>query len=261
MVSSCDLLVFTDLDGTLIDHTTYDYAPARPALSALKRVSAGLVLASSKTSSEISALRQELGVQDWPAIVENGSGVLPPLVTHPPEAAEYDRVRAALDRVPRSLRRLFRGFGDVSVDQLTKMTGLSTDGAARAKERGFSEPGKWSGTPSEKDAFLAALAEQGVSAQQGGRFLTLSLGANKVDQMRKIMETYSPRRTIALGDAPNDIAMLENADLGIIVANYARAPLPHLSGEDTGRIIRTAQAGPTGWNAAILDEIDRIERK
>lgn len=29
------LLVFTDLDGTLLDHESYDWSPARPALNRL----------------------------------------------------------------------------------------------------------------------------------------------------------------------------------------------------------------------------------
>ena len=29
------VMVFTDLDGTLMDHETYDVAPAKPALDAL----------------------------------------------------------------------------------------------------------------------------------------------------------------------------------------------------------------------------------
>ncbi|MBU2942280.1 HAD-IIB family hydrolase [Shimia thalassica] len=260
MADLCDLLVFTDLDGTLIDHDTYDYSPALPALSALKNMSAGLVLASSKTAPEISDLRQELGVEEWPAIVENGAGVLPPFVQQSPDASQYETVRRVLESVPKDLRSLFLGFGDLSVAQVAELTGLSHAGAARAKERCFSEPGQWSGAAEQRDTFLAALAQQGVTAQQGGRFLTLSLGTNKVDQMRHLIETYRPRHTIALGDAPNDIAMLEFADLGIVVANPAREPLAPLETENTGGIIRTAKPGPTGWNLAVLEAIDRFAR-
>lgn len=258
MVASCDLMVFTDLDGTLIDHDTYDYAPAIPAIEAINRLSAGLVLASSKTAPEISRLRQKLGGECWPAIVENGAGVLPPFVTECPDALQYGAVRSALECVPTELRALFCGFCDVDVEQVVQMTGLSPGDAALAQERSFSEPGNWSGTPSQKDAFLTALGKHGVTAQQGGRFLTLSLGNNKVDQMRKIIDTYRPRYTIALGDAPNDIAMLEHADIGIVVANPTRPPLPPLETEDAGRIIRTKEAGPVGWNLAVFDAIDRF---
>ncbi len=258
MVITCDLLVFTDLDGTLIDHDTYGFSPALPALEALKNISAGLVLASSKTAPEISSLRQEVGCENWPAIVENGAGLLPPNVTECADALEYQTVRSALDALPKDLRAHFLGFGDVSAQGVVDMTGLSIDAAALAQDRSFSEPGLWSGTPTEKEAFLEELAKKGISAQQGGRFLTLSLGHNKVDQMRSLIDTHKPRHTIALGDAPNDIAMLEYADTGIVIANPARAPLPHLKTEPEGRIIRTKEAGPTGWNSAVLDTLNTL---
>ena len=139
------------------------------------------------------------------------------------------------------------------------MTGLAVNDAALAQRRDFSEPGRWLGTQDQKDAFLAALDAHGLTAQQGGRFLTLSFGRNKVDQMRTIIDKYEPRHTIALGDAPNDIAMLEYADIGIVVANPAHPPLPPFKAEQSGRIIRTKDAGPVGWNTAILDALDRLE--
>lgn len=261
MSATCNLMVFTDLDGTLIDHDTYEWSAANPALEALRRVSAGLVLASSKTAAEMARLRAKIGAERWPAIVENGAGVLPPFATQITESSEYGAVRSALNGLPEDLRDPFCGFGDVSATQVAQMTGLSKDDAALAQKRDFSEPGRWSGTRSQKDAFLAALAQNGLSAQQGGRFLTLSLGRNKVDQMRSLISAYKPRHTIALGDAPNDIAMLENADIGIIVANPARPPLPQLRNETSGRIIRTTDAGPKGWNQAVLDAIDRFDLK
>ena len=253
-------MVFTDLDGTLIDHDTYDWAPALPALNALREIAAGLVLASSKTAAEIAPLRAKLGVAQWPAIVENGAGVLPPHQTHTPGVSDYITIRTALDRLPSDQRQHFFGFGDVSVAQVAAMTGLTVDAAALAQKRQFSEPGRWSGTEDQRNDFLAALAADGVTAKQGGRFLTLSLGHDKVDQMRRIIATYQPRHVIALGDAPNDIAMLEAADLGIVIANPARAPLPRLKTEDTGRIIRTQDAGPLGWNWAIRTALDRLEQ-
>lgn len=259
MVVSCDLMVFTDLDGTLIDHNTYDYAPAIPAIEEIRRLSAGLVLASSKTAPEISRLRQDIGIDEWPAIVENGAGILPSFVTECPLSDQYDAVRSALTNVPAELRACFCGFGDMSVEKVVQVTGLSPDAATLSQQRSFSEPGIWSGTATQKQAFLDALTAQGVTSQQGGRFLTLSLGSNKVDQMRTIIDTYQARHTIALGDAPNDIAMLEYADIGIVVANPAGTPLPTLKTEDAGGILRTTHPGPTGWNLAVLDALARLE--
>lgn len=73
-----ELIVFTDLDGTLLDHDTYDGSSALPALQALRTKDFPLILASSKTGAEIKPLRSELQLERWPATVENGAGELLP---------------------------------------------------------------------------------------------------------------------------------------------------------------------------------------
>ena len=259
MTTQTRLIVFTDLDGTLIDHDTYQWKPAQQALTALARISAGVVLASSKTAAEVSSLRSELGLEDWPAIVENGAGMLPAGVNGVAAASRYSALRDKLDGIPQPLRSLFRGFGDATADRVVEMTGLTHDAATLAQQRAFSEPGEWHGTDAQKSDFLTALNAQGIAAQQGGRFLTLSFGGNKVDQMRHVIKTYQPTYTIALGDAPNDVQMLEHATFGVVIANPHRPPLPPLKGEADGRVIRTTAAGPLGWNTAILDLLDRLE--
>jgi len=70
------ILVFSDLDGTLLGHNNYDWSPARPTLARLQDMGAGVVLATSKTAAEVHALREEIGFGGWPSIVENGGGVV-----------------------------------------------------------------------------------------------------------------------------------------------------------------------------------------
>ncbi|WP_051371748.1 HAD hydrolase family protein [Leisingera aquimarina] len=76
MLQTVPLLLFSDLDGTLLSHENYSWEPARPALTALKRAGAGVILATSKTAAEVAPLRQSMGLGRWPAIVENGAGLL-----------------------------------------------------------------------------------------------------------------------------------------------------------------------------------------
>jgi mannosyl-3-phosphoglycerate phosphatase len=251
------LVVFSDLDGTLLDHRDYSYAPARPALAALAARGIPLVLASSKTAAEIAALHAALGLGATPAIVENGAGLFEPGAGVEP-GADYANLRATLDAVPGDLRQYFRGFADMSVDEVARTTGLSPEAATLAKRRAYSEPGLWSGDTATLTAFTAALAANGIAARRGGRFLTLSFGATKADRMGEIATRLGAGLILALGDAPNDIEMLEAADRGVILRNDHGTPIPPLSGEASGRITRTAQPGPAGWNAAVLEFLNNF---
>lgn len=254
MKDDLPLLVFSDLDGTLLDHETYDYAPALPALAALRRIGAGVVLATSKTAAEVAALRSDLGLTDWPAIVENGAGVLEAEAQTTCDDSDYRRIRAILESLPPG----FQGFGDVTVQDVARITGLPPDAAHAAKQRQFSEPGLWKGDAASLDTFMTAAQAAGLHGRQGGRFLTFSLRGTKADRMGALIARHAPRATIALGDAPNDAEMLEAADYGVIVANPHAPPLPLLRGEDTGRIIRTTVPGPQGWSQAMFTLLHRL---
>lgn len=251
------IIVFSDLDGTLLDHETYSWAPAAPALAMLKARGIPLILASSKTAAEIADIREAMGFAHCPAIVENGAGILEPgSAAARRDGSVHRRLLAALDGLPQRLRTKFSGFSDWNVDEVAARTGLPPDAAAKAARRDFSEPGLWSGSDAERAEFEAALAENGVTARQGGRYLTLSFGASKADRMAEIAARYGDGddrpRMIALGDAPNDIEMLEAADTGIVVANSHAEPLPPLAGEVEGHVRRTRKTGPQGWNESVL---------
>ncbi len=254
-------IVFTDLDGTLLDHDSYSHAAALPAIEGLKARGVPVVLASSKTAAEIAPLRAELGLGHCPAIVENGAGVLPAGAAPDGAAADYARLRTVLNEVPGDLRAQFRGFGDWSDAQVAEKTGLPLAQARLARQRAYSEPGLWLGDAAGKAAFLAALAERGVHAKQGGRYLTLSFGGTKADRMAEITALFGAPVVIALGDAPNDIEMLQVADIGVVIANPHGAPLPELRGEAAGRILRSTKFGPEGWNEMIRRIVLNVEEQ
>lgn len=250
------LIVFTDLDGTLLDHETYSHAAAGEALAALKSHGVPLVLASSKTASEIAPLRAELGFEHCEAIVENGAGILEPHQTGDGSDQVHQRLLDALGGLPPALRNRFEGFTDWSAEQVASRTHLQPDQAKMAKQRQFSEPGLWFGDKAERGQFKALLQEQGISALQGGRFMTLSFGSDKAQRMIELVERHSsPGRkafAVALGDAGNDIKMLEAADLGFIIPNSSHGGIGPLAGEASGRIVRETAEGPAGWNHAVL---------
>ncbi len=267
------IAIFTDLDGSLLDHDTYDFKPAVPAITKIKRNHIPLILASSKTGPELSRWRERLQLDRWPAIVENGGGVLPGCVLSDGEIPDgrelqgsellngemhsdvplaYAALRKAIESI--ELGQYFRGFGDMSAAEVAKVTGLDLDNATLAKQRAFTEPGVFDGTDDQKCTFLKELCTYGIAAHDGGRFLTLSFGLTKADRLKEIAKTMRATVTIALGDAPNDREMLLAADYPVIVRNDHAPTI----GDIPGAYV-TEQTGPAGWNCAVLTLLEQLE--
>ena len=53
-------IIFTDLDGTLLDRETYSFEPAQSALHLIKQKGIPLILSTSKTRAEIELYRKRL---------------------------------------------------------------------------------------------------------------------------------------------------------------------------------------------------------
>lgn len=245
------LIIFTDLDGTLLDHASYDFSKALPALSVIKEQGIPLILASSKTGAEIVNIRTQVGADNWPAIIENGAGELAPGSDPAVDFSEYNKLRDTLDQIPIHLRTLFRGFGDMSASEVSAATGLSLASAQLAKQRAFTEPGVFTGTKTESALFCKALLQLSVSARDGGRFMTLSFGRSKADGLRRISARLKARETLALGDAPNDRDMLLAATQAVIIRNDHAPDIGEIPGA-----LYTTLTGPEAWNDAVLSLIN-----
>ncbi|MFT6424998.1 MAG: mannosyl-3-phosphoglycerate phosphatase [Celeribacter sp.] len=257
--TSTKLIVFTDLDGTLLDHGTYSWAAALPALTRMKALAVPLVLASSKTAFEVMVLREQLGFEHCPAIVENGAGILPAFETPDENTSEHAQILIALSELSTDLRAKFSGFSDWTDAQCAEQTGLPLVQAKSARRRQFSEPGLWSGTDGQLREFETKLAQKGISARQGGRYLTLSFGATKADWMANVLSDFDPKpRTMALGDAPNDVEMIQAADYGVIIKNTHGAGIPQLDEAAEASIVRTTLTGPAGWNIEVLARLKHL---
>ena len=56
------ILIFTDLDGTLLDHHSYEFSSNKPLLSTLKAKGIAVVPNTSKTFSELLAFRKAANI-------------------------------------------------------------------------------------------------------------------------------------------------------------------------------------------------------
>lgn len=262
-MSSIGLVIFTDLDGTLLDHDSYDWSPALPALSQIRRHRIPLILSSSKTAAEIADVRQQLGNTD-PYIVENGAAVVvpkgfPDFVDGHVESfgAARQTVLAVLAQC-RSRGFRFRGFADMTVDGLVACTGLAPEAAGLAMERLATEPVLWDDREDALEAFRHELAHHGLKLLRGGRFFHVMGRFDKADGLRWLMQRYRRQSTstllsVALGDSPNDWQMLAAADIPVVI----RSDCPISEAPDTGQsVIYSSHRGPAGWNDCVLKILD-----
>jgi len=71
------IIIFTDLDGSLLHPKTYSFDEARPALKLIKNEGIPLILCSSKTRAEMEVYRKRLD-NSHPFVSENGGGIFIP---------------------------------------------------------------------------------------------------------------------------------------------------------------------------------------
>jgi mannosyl-3-phosphoglycerate phosphatase len=238
-------VLFTDIDGTLIDHDTYRPGPAAGALVDLQNAGVMVVLCSSKTAAEQVVLRAELGLEG-PYIVENGAAVLgidPPLQL----GLAYEEVRSGLRAAAAAASVVVRGYGDMTPDEIAARTGLDPAAAERAKGRSFSETFviEDGGRRNGEAALARAMAERGLRMLRGARFLTAAGSHDKGTAVRALAARWGSGacRTYGIGDYHNDVDMLAAVDVPMLV----QRPGGEWADLDLGGLIRLRGIGPEGW--------------
>jgi len=267
-VNGPDLVIFSDLDGCLLDAETYAWEPARPALELLRRRGIPLVLCSSKTRAEMEVHREEFGL-GGPFIVENGGAVLIPEGYFPsapgsrdprdpyrrlPLGAAYARLTEALADIQGATGLRLRGFGEMSAEEVSRLTGLALEAARRAKAREYDEPFLADLRPDQVERLEAEVMRRGLALTRAGRFYHLSGRHDKgvaVDVLARLFRDRFPHvRTVGLGDGANDLPMLARVDLPVIIPRGPAQVDPALA----DRPWRVAPAaGPAGWGAAVQE--------
>ncbi len=265
-------LVFTDLDGTLLDHHTYDYSPALPALAELQEKQIPLVFCSSKTAAEMIPFRMEIE-NKHPFIVENGGGIYIPkgyFSTLPEEIRKSDhflvisrglpyiQLQELLTQISGECGLTVHSFDQLTASELAENSGLSLEQAQRSLQREFDLPFSIVSPHPDQSQLEEKVRQLGLKLVQGGRFLHLSGNSEKGGAVAQLIGLYQanrgePVQSIGLGDSRNDLSMLEEVDIPVIIPNpHSIAAL----GNELPGARRAETPGPKGWNDAVLSLLE-----
>lgn len=267
-----NLLVFTDLDGALLDHDSYSYQEAKAGLECILCKQIPLIFATSKTRQEIEQLQTAMQIRE-PFISESGGAIFFP------DGYRNFRIEAGFHLPPYTviqlgatyseIRRFFysakerfklKGFGDLSVAEIECLTGLSYEQASLAKQREFTEPFLID-DEAKIDEIAPIAASRGFKVAFGGRFFHLmGIRQDKGHAVRQCAQIFAKNArtgmvTIGLGDSANDLPMLRSVDIPIL--------LPHDDGTydniDLINLVKARHPGSRGWSDSIMDALRRFE--
>ncbi len=223
-------IVYTDLDGTLLDPETYSCSMAEPGIRMLREMGTPLVLCSGKTRAELEYWRGQLRL-DTPFIVENGGAIYIPRHYFPfrPEGstprdgydvielgAPYRELVQALERASLVSKCRTLGFHQMSVAEICVRTLLPVRHAEFAKKREYDEPFEILGSCAHR--LLSAIRSLGKNCIQRDRFYHLFGSNDKASAIRRLTTLYTR-------------AHCEIAEAHVI----------------------TTSRGPAAWNEAIQD--------
>lgn len=261
----------------MLDHDTYGWKEAKPAIARLKQQKIPLVMVSSKSRAELQFILRKLCLQ-YPFIAENGGAIYFPsgYFAFPVPGAKpatlgwrkvelgvpYRRLVRELAFCARRARVQVCGYSQMSVSKVAEITGLSIPEARRARIREYDEPFLiLDGGDRAWRRLRTQIRSRGLQTTRGGRFFHILGHTDKGRAIRLLTRWFrrkSKRKvlTAGFGDSPNDISMLRAVDVPILVAKpggrYDAETLSAIRG-----LHRAGSVGPRGWNKAVLKLLRR----
>ena len=262
----CALLVFTDLDGSLLDHDTYSFTSALPAITLLKEKNIPLIFCTSKTRAEIEELKLQLD-NIHPFIPENGGALFIPkgYFSHRFHftrensqyfivelCTPYPKIREVLNQMRTLFPGKLRGFGDLTTKEVANLCGFSLSHATLAKRREYDEPFIVE-DESLEDALKTIASRSHLRIYRGGRFYHLIGNSDKGKAVLLLRDLYREKaaklKMVALGDSLNDLPMLKVVDYPILVQKPDGSYDPSIKLDN---LILAPGSGSSGWCEALL---------
>jgi len=254
------LLIFSDLDGSLLDIHTYAWQPAMPWLDRLLDNQIPVILCSSKTAAEMLDIQQDLGLEGLPFIAENGAVIQPDVrwekIPRQIRGMPHRDIRPRIEHIRLQMGFKFTTFDDVDDRVISEWTGLTRYRSALARRHEASVTLIWRDTDENLLQFEEALAQSGLQCLQGARFWhILDVRCGKDVAVNWLIEQYREQEeieptTLGLGDGPNDAPLLDSVDYAVVIKGINRQGIA-LRDDNPERVYHTQQPGPAGWHEGL----------
>ncbi|MEC4673928.1 MAG: HAD-IIB family hydrolase [Nitrospirota bacterium] len=264
------LIILTDLDGSLLDSDTFEPAAAKSAIDELNARNVPVIFCTSKTHEEVEPIRHTLA-NTAPFIVENGGAIYLPLDYFPeiPTRSQqrgefhviefgtsYGKLREGLRTIEHKVGIRLKGFGDMTLDEVVATTGLSPIQAMAAQQREYDEPFLVS-DPSKMFEIRHEAGQLDLLVVVAGRFAHLVGGTHKGPACRVLLDLYRKHWgeiiTAAFGDSLNDLPMLEQVDHPYLVEQRGGG---YREGIAFKNLTRLEGIGPEGWAKGVFQLIE-----
>ena len=250
-------VVFTDLDGTLLEPDGSLEPEAGAEIRRLTADGVPVCPVTSKTSDELGELMGLLGLAT-PAGFENGAGAILPdgSVTLAPGSVPVDTLRTEAARLRERSKAPLRTLEELDDGELAAITELPFSRLGAVRRRRATLP--LVVAPGWDESLHAALpARPRLRLVRGNRFLHLQGDHDKTSVLTLLLSHLPPATgiVVACGDSPNDIELLAAADLRVIVPSVA-GPSPALVQRFPDALLAPLPHG-RGWAATVRSILER----
>ena len=258
------VLIFTDLDGSLLDRETFKFDEIKDYLMELISKGIFIIPNTSKTEKEILQFNYELG-SNLPFISENGSAIngLELLNSDLPKELALSREKDDLlnifkNIVPINLQNKCRLLSEMDKKQQSLIFGLKDEKLKMALDRKYTIPFIFEGTKNQRNELSKIIRNEDLYLQEGGRVVNLTDKISKAKALqifvRFLKKNNKNIKTIAVGDNYNDLDMLKTSDFPCLVFNV-KFTLDQIPIND---LITTNKPSPEGWADVIKMALVKI---
>ena len=259
------IIIFTDLDGSLLDKDTFEFHEIKDYFRDLVSKGIKIIPNSSKTKAELSNFNKQYNL-NLSFIAENGSSIHGLNLIHEnlPNNIFLSRTVDEIykiynQNVTDNLKEKVTFILNLKSNEQQEIFGLSLEKMSLAIKRDHSIPIQFNGTESEKKEFIKIMKNSGLTIQTGGRIMNVCDNVNKSVAMSEAIRLMTKELdneiiTIGVGDNENDIEMIKMTDYPCLVKNENfDSSLINID-----NLIKSDEPSPNGWSDVIKTALQKI---